>query len=146
MKKAIIILTLLSLSLTACASAEKEKKEEELQKAYEQMQEESRIKNQQKKESSEYLFGFLQIDDFTIDNSGSKPKAKARLTNNYSGTLVGHIGLVVYDKDMNILDTQYVALPSVGVKYDESFLVDEYIQKEDYYTLKFADADMLHLK
>ncbi|MBQ4901240.1 hypothetical protein KB559_20565 [Paenibacillus sp. Marseille-P2973] len=165
MKKTLILPILLSLALTACGGMSEEEKEfaelyeqvtgekytkgkgEELQKQYEQLQEESKIKNEQKEQSSDYLFGFLQIDDFIIDRGINRnDKAKAKLTNNSRWTLDGHIGLVVYDKDMSIIDTQYVSLPNVGLEPDEAFIVDEYINKDNYYTLKFADVDMLRQK
>ncbi|WP_348621530.1 hypothetical protein [Paenibacillus polymyxa] len=149
MKKILILIMILSVVLTACGMSEEEKefaetyekltgenytkeKGEELQRQYEQLQEESSIKNEQESETSEYLFGFLQIDDFTIDREANRTnKAKAKLTNNSRWTLVGNIALVVYDDSMNILDTQYVSLPDVGLKPNEAFIVEEYINKDN---------------
>lgn len=71
-------------------------------------------------------------------------RAYAKLTNeHYDKTLKGSFSLVVYDKDGNIIDTQYVSLPNVGLKPDETFIMDEIIHDENYYSVKLADASMV---
>lgn len=144
MKKLLLLTAILSLALTACGKKEEESFYDKVVAGV--VANEASGSSAPKIDNSNYLFGYLQIDDFEIDRSGHSDKAKAKITNSYNGTFEGHIALVTYDEDMNILDTQYVSLPKTGLKKNESFIVDEYIRKEDYHTLRFADADMLRLK
>ncbi|MBW7453796.1 hypothetical protein ACFOLF_06275 [Paenibacillus sepulcri] len=142
MKKVIIFASVLALSIsvTACGKSEEEKMYERMDKAIA----EKAAQRDLESEKTDY-FKWLMIEEFEIKRDNpSNDRAYAKLTNMHSEkTLKGSFSLVVYDKNDNIIDTQYVSLPNVGLKPDETFIMDEIIHDENYYSVKIADANMV---
>jgi uncharacterized lipoprotein NlpE involved in copper resistance len=95
-----------------------------------------------KEEENVDLMQYLKIENVNMTFENGRVTLAGTITNTYSRTIDGYIGVTTYDSKGNITGSSLIALPVTGLEPNTSFEFKEGVTDKEVSTYKFSNETL----